>query len=153
MEKRYWTSVKSLGIRSFTWQKKDSIIYMLLYKLSSSEFGKVKRCKIIIYPTLMAWALQRGFLALDLWINYKRVEIEPLDNLKHKRSFFYVRVMPFGRWNVAAKFERLMVTAIAKLDWKICLIYLDYRKYQTCNVVITTDDKKIDLTKQTLGRH
>lgn len=46
-----------------------------------------------------------------------------------------------------------MVTAIAKLDWKICLIYLDYRKYQTCNVVITTDDKKIDLTKQTLGRH
>lgn len=61
--------------------------------------------------------------------------------------------MPFGRWNVAAKFERLMVTAIAKLDWKICLIYLDYRKYQTCNVVITTDDKKIDLTKQTLGRH
>lgn len=69
-------------------KKKDSIIYMLLYKLSSSEFGKVKRCKIIIYPTLMAWALQRGFLALDLWINYKRVEIEPLDNLKHKRSFF-----------------------------------------------------------------
>lgn len=35
-------------------KKKDSIIYMLLYKLSSSEFGKVKRCKIIIYPTLMA---------------------------------------------------------------------------------------------------
>lgn len=34
-------------------KKKDLIIYMFLYKLLLFEFGKVKRCKIIIYFIFM----------------------------------------------------------------------------------------------------
>ena len=49
----------------------------------------------------------------------------------HKTAFatrsglYEFRVMPFGLKGAPATFERLMETVLARLQWDICLIYLD----------------------------
>ncbi|KMQ85704.1 krab-a domain-containing protein [Lasius niger] len=69
------------------------------------------------------------FSTLDLKSGYWQVKIRPEN--KDKTAFsignglWQFTVMPFGRCNVFATFERLMEKVLQQLLYKICLVYLD----------------------------
>ncbi|XP_033761528.1 uncharacterized protein LOC117343293 [Pecten maximus] len=55
--------------------------------------------------------------------------MDPADKSKTafviRKSLFQFNVLPFGLCNAPATFERLTETVLSKLQWEVCLIYLD----------------------------
>ncbi len=43
-----------------------------------------------------------------------------------RQGLFQFTVMPFGLCNASTKFERLMKLVLNDLNWKVCLLYLEY---------------------------
>ena len=69
------------------------------------------------------------FSSMDITSAYNQIPIREKDIPKTafvtKHGLFEFTTMPFGLCNAPATFERLMELALAGLQWKICLIYLD----------------------------
>ena len=56
------------------------------------------------------------------------MELDPEDRKKtafiSRNSLFEFKVLPLGRCNVPATFERLVEKVLAGLHWETCLVYL-----------------------------
>jgi len=83
----------------------------------------------MIEDSLNMLAGQQWFCSLDLASGYWQVQLSP--EAKEKTAFatqsglYQFRVMPFGRCNAPATFERLMSQVLRGLQWERCLIYID----------------------------
>ena len=82
-----------------------------------------------IDDTLNTLAGSKWFSTLDLISGYWQVELD--QQTREKTAFctpeglFEFNVMPFGRCNAPATFQRLMDLVLAGLQWSQCLVYLD----------------------------
>ena len=69
------------------------------------------------------------FSSMDITSAYNQIPVREEDIPKTafvtKHGLFEFTTMPFGLCNAPATFQRLMELALAGLQWKICLIYLD----------------------------
>ena len=82
-----------------------------------------------IDTTLDTLAGSKWFSTLDLLSGYWQVHIEEGDRPKTAfcttKDLFQFMVMPFGRCNAPATFQRLMNLVLAGLQWSHCLVYLN----------------------------
>ena len=69
------------------------------------------------------------FSSMDITSAYNQIPVRERDNLKtafvSKYGLFEFTTMPFGLSNAPATFQRVMELALAGLQWKTCLVYLD----------------------------
>ena len=69
------------------------------------------------------------FSTFDLTSGYHQIPVSPLDipktTFSTKYGLYEFRTMPFGVCNGAATCQRLMELVLQRLQWQICLIYLD----------------------------
>ena len=82
-----------------------------------------------IDATLDTLAGSQCFSTLDLLSGYWQVEMAEGDRQKTAlcttEGLFELKVMPFGRCNAPATFQRLMDLVLAGLQWSCCLVYID----------------------------
>ena len=83
-----------------------------------------------IDTTLDALSGSKYYSTVDLKSGYWQVKVAEQDRAKTAFSIpggghWQFVTMPFGLCNAPATFERLMERILAKLSWKICMVYLD----------------------------
>lgn len=82
-----------------------------------------------VQKNLDAMAGAALFSTFDLTSGYHQIPVSPLDipkiTFSTKYGLYEFRTMPFGVCNGAATCQRLMELVFQRIQWQICLIYLD----------------------------
>ncbi len=95
--------------------------------------------KEVIEPSISPWSspivlVKKKDGIIRFCVDFRLMNRSTLTAFSTLRGLFQFRVMPFGWTSASSTFERFMETALAGLQWKTCLIYLDDVILYSCSV-------------------
>jgi hypothetical protein len=83
-----------------------------------------------ICDTLGALGGCRYFCTMDLASGFWQIPMDEKDKSKTafatRKGLYEFNTMPFGLCNAPDTFERIMETVLRRLNWTLCLVYMDH---------------------------